>query len=148
MHTLTRESQEVVVGEILVTKVLLPDIVVALKRLIVLTDIPHFGQLNITTSTLSTPVKSSVSVKSKVISAVLAIEFIVSSSLAHMSPSSPLSVGTFSSNRTLLVGVKQVCVELKGIKLEHLPVLFDPFTTTKYVSKGMKYSSGKTAIIL
>ena len=145
MHTLTRESQEVVVGEILVTKVLLPDIVVALKRLIVLTDIPHSGQLNITTSTLSTPVKSSVSVKSKVISAVLAIEFIVSSSLAHMSPSSPLSVGTFSSNRTLLVGVKQVCV---GIKLEHLPVLFDPFTTTKYVSKGMKYSSGKTAIIL
>ena len=31
-HTLTRESQEVVVGEILVTKVLLPDVEVASKR--------------------------------------------------------------------------------------------------------------------
>ena len=56
MHTLTRESQEVVVGEILVLKVLLPDVEVALKRLIVLTDILHSGQLNITTSTLPTPV--------------------------------------------------------------------------------------------
>ena len=56
MHTLTRESQEVVVGEILVSKVLLPDVEVELKRLIVLTDIPHSGQLNITTSTLFTPV--------------------------------------------------------------------------------------------
>ena len=56
MHTLTRESQEVVVGEILVTKVLLPDVEVAWKRLIVLTDILHSGQLNITTSTLFTPV--------------------------------------------------------------------------------------------
>ena len=52
MHTLTRESQEVVVGEILVTKVLLPDVEVEIKRLIVLTDIPHSGQLNITTSTV------------------------------------------------------------------------------------------------
>ena len=51
-HTLTRESQEVVAGEILVTKVLLPEVEVALKRLIVVTDIPHSGQLNITTSTL------------------------------------------------------------------------------------------------
>ena len=50
MHTLTRESQEVVVGEILVTKFLFPDVEVAVKRLIVVTDIPHFGQLNITTS--------------------------------------------------------------------------------------------------
>ena len=56
MHTLTRESQEVVVGEIVVRKVLLPDVDVALKRSIVLTDIPHSGQLNITTSTLPTPV--------------------------------------------------------------------------------------------
>ena len=56
MHTLTRESQEVVVGEILVSKVLVPDVEVATKRLIVLTDIPHFGQLNIITSTLSTPI--------------------------------------------------------------------------------------------
>ena len=56
MHTLMRESQEVVVGEILVAKLLLPDVEMALKRLIVLTDIPHSGQLNITTSTLPTPV--------------------------------------------------------------------------------------------
>ena len=65
-----------------------------------------------------------------------------------MPPSSPVSVGTFPSNRTLLVGVKQFCVELEGIKLEHLPVLFDPFTATKSDSKGMKYCAGKTAIIL
>ena len=52
MHT---QSQEVVVEEIVVTKVLLPNVVVALKRLIVLVDIPHSGQLNITTSTLLTP---------------------------------------------------------------------------------------------
>ena len=56
MHTLTRESQEVVVGEILVIKVLLPVVEVAWKRLIVLTDIPHSEQLNITTSTLLTVV--------------------------------------------------------------------------------------------
>ena len=56
MHTLIRESQEVVMGEILVRKVLLPDVEVAMKRLIVLTETPHSGQLNITTSNLSTPV--------------------------------------------------------------------------------------------
>ena len=56
MHTLTRESQEVVVGEILVRKFLFPDVEGALKSCIVVTDIPHSGQLNITTSTLSTPV--------------------------------------------------------------------------------------------
>ena len=44
------------VGSILVRNVLLPDIEVALKRLIVLTDILHPGQLNITNSTLPTPV--------------------------------------------------------------------------------------------
>ena len=47
MHTLTRESQEVVVGVILVTKALLFDIEVALKSWISLTDIPHSGQLNL-----------------------------------------------------------------------------------------------------
>ena len=56
MHTLTRESQEVVVGEILVTKLLNPDVKVALNKAIFVTDIPHSGQLNITTSTLPTPV--------------------------------------------------------------------------------------------
>ena len=57
MHTLARELQEVMVGEVLVRNLLLTDdIEVALKRLIILTDIPHSGQLNITTSTLPTPV--------------------------------------------------------------------------------------------
>ena len=56
MHTLTRESHDEVVGKILVRIVLIPDVEMALKRLIVLTDIPHSGQLNITTSTLPTPV--------------------------------------------------------------------------------------------
>ena len=55
-----------------------------------------------------------------------------------MSSSSPVSVGTFPSNRTLLVGVVQVCLALEGIKFEHLPVLDDPFTATKFVSKGKK----------
>ena len=62
-----------------------------------------------------------------------------------MSPSSPVSVGTFPSNRTLLLGVVQV---IAGIKFEHLPVLDDPFTATKSVSLEKKYFSGKTAIIL
>ena len=64
-----------------------------------------------------------------------------------MSPSSPVSLGIFPSNRTLLVGVIQVCLVIEGIKFEHLPVLDDPFTSTKSVSKGMKYCTGKTEII-
>ena len=73
--------------------------------------------------------------KSKVMLVVLAVVFIVSSVLAHMSPSIPVSVGTFPSNRTLLVGVKQVC-SVAEIKIEHLPILDDPFTATKSVSLG------------
>ena len=65
-----------------------------------------------------------------------------------MSPSSPVSVETFPSNRTLLVGVVQVCLVARGIKFEHLPVLDDPFIDTKSVSLGKKYCSGKTEIIL
>ena len=63
-----------------------------------------------------------------------------------MSPSSPVSMGTFTSNRTLLVGVIQVCLVIEGIKIEHLPLLDDPFTATKSVSLGKKYCSGKTKI--
>ena len=59
-----------------------------------------------------------------------------------MSPSSPVSMGIFPSNRTLLVGVKQVCLVV--IKFEHLPVLDDPFTATKSVTLGKKYCSGNT----
>ena len=61
-----------------------------------------------------------------------------------MSPSSPVSMETFPSNRTLLVGVVQVCLVAEGIKFEHLPVLNDPFTATKSVSRGKKYSAGNT----
>ena len=61
-----------------------------------------------------------------------------------MSPSSPVSVGTFPSNRTLLVGVVQVFLVLERKRLEHLPVLDDPFTATKSVSRGKKYSAGNT----
>ena len=63
-----------------------------------------------------------------------------------MSPSSPVSVGTFPSNRTLLVGVVQVCLVLEGIKFEHLPVWEDPFTATKSVSLGKKYCLGNTGM--
>ena len=63
-----------------------------------------------------------------------------------MSPSSPVSVETFSSNRTLLVGVKHFFLVLERIKFEHLPVLDDPFTATKSVSLGKKYCAGNTVI--
>ena len=51
-----------------------------------------------------------------------------------MLASSPVSVGTFPSNKTLLVGVEHVCLVAEGIKFEHLPVLDDPFTATMLVS--------------
>ena len=59
-HTLTRESQEVMVGLISLTNV------PASEKIIVCTSTPHSGQLNITTSTLLTPLKSGVALKSKV----------------------------------------------------------------------------------
>ena len=58
-----------------------------------------------------------------------------------MSPSSPVSVGTFPSNRTLLVGIIQVCLVVERTKFEHF---LDPFTATKFDSKGNKYSTGTT----
>ena len=57
MHILTRESQEVMVGTVnILTTDLATDIDVASMKLIVWTDIPHSGQLNITSSTPSTPI--------------------------------------------------------------------------------------------
>ena len=53
-----------------------------------------------------------------------------------MSPSSPVSVRTFSSNKTLLVGVVHHILVVEVIKFEHLPILDDPFTATKSVSLG------------
>ena len=93
MHTLTRESQEVTVGSIVPAK--LPPASSEILR----ADISHCGQLNSTISALLTPTKPGISVKSNVISA--GFERIVSSGLAHMSPSSPVSVGMCPSNRTL-----------------------------------------------
>ena len=61
---------------------------------------------------------------------------------------SPSSVGTFPSNRTLLVGVQQICLVLERTKFEHLPVLFDPFTATASVSLGKKYCTGNTIKII
>ena len=54
-----------------------------------------------------------------------------------MLPSSPVSVGTFPSHRTPLVGVRQFCLI---VEILNLPVLDDPFTATKSVSRGKKYS--------
>ena len=73
MHTLTRESQEVMVGVIVFTD-LSPS-----KSLIVCISISHSGQLNITTSTLSRLLKSGVSLKSKVISVLRVVVCSVSS---------------------------------------------------------------------
>ena len=57
-----------------------------------------------------------------------------------MSPSSPVSVGTFPSNRTLLVGTGQILRVLVTVK----PILEDPFIVAMPVSIGVKYSTGKT----
>ena len=54
MHTLTRESQEVMIGLIVARTFPIDAVVVDPWREILSTDIPHSGQLNITTSTLST----------------------------------------------------------------------------------------------
>ena len=56
MHIFTRESHEVMLGTVNVsTDDLAPATESAAKSLIVSTAIPHFGQLNVTNSTLSTP---------------------------------------------------------------------------------------------
>ena len=55
MHTLTRESHEVLVGLIVTRNLPIELDVVDPNRVILSTDIPHSGQLNSTTSTLSNP---------------------------------------------------------------------------------------------
>ena len=121
MHTLTRESQEVTVGVILPTKVRLA------TSEIFKTDIPHCGQLNSTTSALLTATKPGVSVKTKTI--VVGVPRVVSSCLAHMSPSSPVSVGMFPSYTTLEVGSWQVeKLPPRSVTFEQSAVAEDPFT--------------------
>ena len=84
-------------------------------------------------STLSTLSELDVSVKSKVIS--LLDGFAVcnmSSSLAHMFPSSPVSVGILASNRTLEVGALHLAIPaiLRVVVLKQFPVADGPFTDT------------------
>ena len=71
MHTLTRDVQELMIGLIIAVTAL------ASSAWMVCTPIPHCGQLNITISTLHTPVKSGVSRKSKVMSVLEAVFCIV-----------------------------------------------------------------------
>ena len=56
----------------------------------------------------------------------------VNSSLAHMSPSSPVSVGVLPSNRTLVVGVRQTTLSPSGVTeiREQTPFGSEPFTDT------------------
>ena len=118
MHTLTRESQEVTVG------MTLPMKFTSVVSEISSTDILHCGQLNSTISTLLTPTKFGVSVKSKVIE--IGVPRVVSSCLAHMSPSSPVSVGMFPSNTTLEAGSWQVTMPLPTVTFEQSAVAEDP----------------------
>ena len=99
-HTLTSESQEVWVGPTVPTNDLdsWRDVDGAFQSPIAPTAIPHSGQLNITNSTLFTT-KFSVSVKSEMMSNLFAVcNCNVSRLLAHMSPSSPVSVGILPQN--------------------------------------------------
>ena len=136
MHTLTRESQEVTAAGLIVPKLLPPT-----SSEILWTDIPHSGQLNNTISTLLTPVKLSVPEKFDVITA--GLEGIVSSWLAHISASSPVSVGMFLSNRTLEVGSRQVDVlSSLFVVCEQLPLTNDPFTNNFVSTVGKMNRSG------
>ncbi len=107
-HTLTRESQELTVTALMIASA--PDC-----RLKLATEIPICSQLNNITSALATPAKFGVTVKPKIRDG--KIESIVNSSLAHMSLSSPVSVGMSWSNRTLEAGSWQV----KPTGVEHFP---------------------------
>ena len=67
VHTLTSESQEVMLGLNVPTTDLAPEAGVPARSRISNTAIPHSGQLNITNSTLFTPTELDVSVKTAVI---------------------------------------------------------------------------------
>ena len=84
------------------------DVDEALRSPMASTAISHSGQLNITNSTLFTT-KFGVSVKSEMMSNLFAVcNCNASRLLAHMSPSSPVSVGILPLNRTLLVGTSHI----------------------------------------
>ena len=85
----------------------------------VLVPIPQSGQLNSVTtrvSTFSQPLKSRAIVESLSL-----LNCSASKSLAHMLPSSPVSVGMCPSNRTLEAGSEQVVVSPLKVPLEQPP---------------------------
>ena len=147
MHILIRDSQEVMLGAVNVLMAdLASDIDEAVRSLIVCTDIPHSGQLNITNSTFTT-LKFTDAAKSKIIS--LLASFVVcnvSSWLAHVSPSSPVSVGILPSNRTLEVGASHLDSWPRLVTLEQFPVADDPFTDI-VSAVGKIYLDGNTEIL-
>ena len=61
-----------------------------------------------------------------------------------MSPSSPVSVGTSPSNRTLEFGYRQVITVFPMFSLEQFPAEDDPFTD---LSMGIVKLSGYTVYI-
>ena len=119
-HTLTRESQDVVLEMSLVA--LINGVVVTYTKCILVTSVFHWGQLNSTTSTI--PVELIPQNRMCVLYA-----GIVSSWLAHMSPSSPVSVGMCPSSRTPEAGSWQInALSSLLVISEQFPVAEDPFT--------------------
>jgi hypothetical protein len=91
-------------------------------NLIVSTPTPHSGQLNITISTLVIAVVPKWKLRVVILDAA-----VVSSSLAHMSPSSPLSEEMLPSKRTLEVGFRQLYWLPVLDTLVQCPTVDDPF---------------------
>ena len=123
-HVFTRESQEVRAGLKTWKEELLPSL-----SIISPACMPHSGQLNITTSTLLGPTKSGISAIIYATSNddALLVRIKVSSWVAHMSPSRPVSVGMIPSKRTLEVGSVQSPTSMAS---EHCPASDDPLTDT------------------
>ncbi len=105
-----------------------------LKKVILSAPIPHSGQLNIEISNLFTPARSP-AIPNKLICTDDPVVYSVSSWLAHVFPSSPVSAGMFPSNKTLEVGCLHVnCVILPPIislssTSVQCPTGDDPFTS-------------------
>ena len=132
VHMLTRESQEVGIAGMIRPRIISDDELSVPKMLILLVPIPHCGQLNITTRTLSTPALPGVLVKLKVILVEAADVLSVSSPLAHSLPSSSVSVGITPSYRKLLVcgiGHSTIPRLTRTVPLQW-PSCVDPFTET------------------
>ena len=105
MHTLTRESQEVIRTLFLISLFLF---FTKKDSVIASTPILHCGQLNITTSTLSNVVGPDQRYTDEIAAdAVGCVLFSVRSSLAHsLRLLSSVSAGISPSKRTLLLGVE------------------------------------------